>query len=253
MKRLNCVTALLLFSLASEAHGAKYGYCYVDSGTGADATRYVSGVTEVASKAEADLAPGGAFREAFLDHVRSRYETGAGAVNCETWETLNDARRAAFDAAISGDTMRVRTEWLGGKANALSGQKVRAPTKDQVISAQNSTSLNTPRPLPKWDAREEEHVGKSKGADERAARRATDEAEFQAKEKAYREGVAAHEVALQQYERAVSDTTAKNAASAASAKIQLDEYARKRAAYEADVARHAREQAEYEAKLANPR
>ncbi len=249
MNRLRSIATLLLFALASEAQAAKYGYCYVDFGAGSDATRYVSGVMPVVSQAEAqNLVQGGAFREGFLDHVRSRYESGAGAVSCETWETQNDARRAAFDSAISGDTMRVRTDWLGGKASTLSGQKIQAPMNDRAVSAQKPTSLKAPPP----DAREDGRVRKAKVADEGATRRAADEAEFQAKEKAYWEGVAAHEAALEQYEKAVADTNARNAASAAKAKIQLDEYARKQAAYEADVARNAQEQAEYEAKLANP-
>lgn len=91
-----------------------------------------------------------------------------------------------------------------------------------------------------------------KAAEERAARRTAEEAEFQAKEKAYEEGMAEHKAAVEQYQKSLADMEAQKAANAAAAKAQEEEFARKQAAYEAELTRARQAQEDYEAKYGKP-
>ncbi|MFP5330198.1 MAG: hypothetical protein ACLGHC_08715 [Alphaproteobacteria bacterium] len=179
MRSMRYVVTLLFLGFASHAEAARYGFCYVDFGKGTDATRYVSGVIDVGGEPQI-LAAGGSFREAFLDHVRSRYESGASAVACDSWETLNDARRAAFEAGIVGDVIRVRTGWLGGKREA-GGGKAAAPRTDSATAAPPASAPKTPPAKPQW------------------------EIDYEAKMAVYEQELARQKAAVAEYERAQAE------------------------------------------------
>lgn len=183
MRAIHSAAGLVLLAFAGQAEAARFGYCYVDFGTGAEATRYVTSVVEIGSDPAA-LTPAGAFGQAFLDHVRSRYESGASSVSCDAWETANDARRAAFEAGIAGDVVRVRTNWLGGMREAggsRAAKPVRAAKKEASAAAPQAAHpavASGPPPKKKW------------------------EIEFEAKQAVYERELAKQQAAVAEYEMA---------------------------------------------------
>lgn len=72
-------------------------------------------------------------------------------MNCETWETLNDARRVAFEVGIPGNGIRVRRDWLGGKANVLDGTRGKGPKTEVPAAAQKPNVAVAPPAGPKSD------------------------------------------------------------------------------------------------------
>lgn len=93
-------------------------------------------------------------------------------------------------------------------------------------------------------------AGKESGpsdAELRAQQRARREAEFQAKQKAYEEGLAAQQKAVADYEAATQAMKDQQAASAAAARAALDDFSRRQAEYEAQAAASRKAQEDYEA------
>lgn len=200
MRAIPCAAAILLLGLASEAEANPFGYCYIDYREQADSTRYVSGVIEV-GKEVGLMAPGGSFREAFLDHVRSRYEPGANIVACETWETLNDARRAAFGTGTAGEIIWVRTGWLGGRAEAVAGKATKPANKQDVVAAQERAPSGG------------------------GATRANSETEYEAKRALYEQELVRQKAAVAEFERAqakVANDRAEQAERARKAKVEWE-------------------------------
>lgn len=208
MKAIQYAASLLLLGLAGQAEAARFGYCYVDFGAGTDATRYVSGVIDIGNEAGL-LSPGGAFREAFLDHVRSRYESGANAVACEGWETANDARRAAFEAGIAGDVIRVRTNWLGGRREAGGGKPAKRAESESQIAAQKPADPRAAPAKPKW------------------------EVEYESKLAVYEQQLARQKAAVADFERAQAELARSRAEKAERARKATTEWERAVAACKA--------------------
>ena len=209
MRTIHFAIGLVLLGCAGQAQAARFGYCYVDVGAGAEATRYVSSVVEVGSDS-AVLSPGGAFGQAFLDHVRSRYESGAASVSCDAWETVNDARRAAFDAGIAGDVVRVRTNWLGGMREAGGAKATKSGKGAATVDAAKPPATPAgPPPKKKW------------------------EIEFEAKQAVYERELAKQQAAVAEYEVAKAAHAKRQAEVAAQAAKERAEWERAVAACKA--------------------
>ena len=217
MRTFHVLACLVLVGApAGAAQATRFGYCYVDFGAGAEATRYLSGVVDTAGQAGV-LAAGGSFREAFLDHVRSRYESAAAAAACDAWETANDANRAAFELPTASDLIRVRTGWLGGMREA-NASKVAKPAKsgaptaatkpakpETPVAAVKPPAPSSPPPKPKWEV---EYEAKKAVYDRELARQQAAVAEYEVAKAAHakRQAEAAAQAAKEraEWERAVA-------------------------------------------------
>ena len=67
-----------------------------------------------------------------------------------------------------------------------------------------------------------------------------------------RDGRSSIRPAVEQYQKAITDAEAQKAANAAAARAQQEEFDRKQAEYEAELARAKQAQDEYEAKYGKP-
>jgi hypothetical protein len=169
---------------------------------------------------------------------------------------LKGTETASFERSyeLVGDQLRTTYRWPSGETRE-STSDLRRPSLDDGRTREFTGYMCEGYERPGRQNADEGEQGTAPATDaarERAIRKAAEEAEYQAKQKAYEDGVAAHEAAVEQYRKALADTEAQKAAAATQAKAAQDAFARKQADYEAELARARNAREEYEAKYGKP-